>query len=123
MESPANPKLPPLSTSEFEEWVRASAKYPEGLTYPVGGLNAEAGEVQNDLTRMQRKHHRTDIHLSDLDEKTRLKFIDEGGDVLNYLAMLANELGVTLEQMAAYNKAKLTAAMAKGDFYRTEVSA
>ena len=61
------------------------------------GLNSEAGECMDVL-----KKHKFQGH--DLD---REKIIDEAGDCLWYLAELAEGIGVTLEEIASYNIAKL----------------
>jgi len=113
--------IPSTDLGKYQEWLAENAKYPEGVTYPVGGMCAESGELLNDLIRIQRKNHRLDVKVEDLGVETWLKFVDEGGDVLAYLVMFCKEMGIDLSQLAAYNKAKLTRKMVSGGFYRTEV--
>ena len=49
-----------------------------------------------------------------LSEQSRVALIDELGDVLWYLSAMADELGETLEAVAARNLAKLKARQEKG---------
>ncbi len=64
------------------------------------GLAGEAGEVVDLIKKVI--HHGVRF-----DEKVRAKLIIEGGDVLWYLSDLATALGVTLDEMARMNVAKL----------------
>ena len=63
----------------------------------VLGLNGEAGEIANKLKKHIRKGSAID----------REALIDELGDVLWYSALLADELGVSLETVAQLNIEKL----------------
>lgn len=64
------------------------------------GLAGEAGEVC-DLAKKVVHHGRP------LDDAMRTRLVEEAGDVLWYLAFLADTLGVTMEDMARANVAKL----------------
>lgn len=68
-----------------------------GISYTVHGLTGEAGEVANALKKFMRKNLLVDEDV----------LADELGDVLWYAAALANELNMSLEQIAKQNIAKL----------------
>ena len=71
------------------------------LEYPTLGLAGEAGEVANIVKKIQRDN---DGILTD---EVRGKLKDELGDVLWYISACADELGVTLQEIAEYNVNKL----------------
>ncbi len=91
----------------FEEYQSAASKtalYPrrlENLEYPTLGLAGEAGEVANIVKKIQRDHGGL------LTEETRAKLKDELGDVLWYISACADELDLTLGEIAVYNVDKL----------------
>lgn len=65
------------------------------------GLNGEAGEVAEKMKKIIR-NHQNDMSKLDLDD-----FKKELGDVLWYLAMMSRQVGLSLEDVAATNLAKL----------------
>ena len=71
------------------------------LEYPTLGLTGEAGEVANIVKKIQRDHGGV------INDEIREKLKDELGDVLWYISACADELGITLTQIAEYNVAKL----------------
>lgn len=77
---------------------------PIGLVYTVLGLSGEAGELANKVKKIMR-----DGSLPDRED-----LIKELGDVLWYVAMVADELHVDLEQAGRYNLAKLADRAARG---------
>jgi NTP pyrophosphatase (non-canonical NTP hydrolase) len=88
----------------YQEKASKTALYPrrfENLEYPTLGLAGEAGEVANIVKKIQRDNGGV---LND-DFKQRLK--DELGDVLWYISACADELGMTLDEIAEYNVEKL----------------
>lgn len=91
----------------FEEYQAAASRtalYPrrmENLEYPTLGLAGEAGEVANIVKKIQRD---SDGIITD---ETRAKLKDELGDVLWYISACADELGLTIGEIAAYNVDKL----------------
>jgi len=91
----------------FEEYQTAASRtalYPRrmsNLEYPTLGLAGEAGEVANIVKKVQRDHGGI------LNDEIRGKLKDELGDVLWYISACADELGITLTQIAEYNVEKL----------------
>lgn len=89
---------------EFNEYQRLAAEtaiYPKkwGIYYPLVGLSNEAGEALGIL----KKTMRGDAKLEDVREK----LVAELGDVLWYLAMIANDLEEDLGTIAMLNLMKL----------------
>ena len=95
-----------MKFNEYQEAAKQFARYnkTEGLMYLSLGLGNEAGEWQGTVKKMIRDG--TELDLTEL------------GDVLWYLAMLCNELEISLEDIALGNINKLRA-RAKGDSYKS----
>lgn len=91
----------------FEDYQSAASKtalYPRRMSnveYPTLGLAGEAGEVANIVKKIQRDHDGV------LTDETRAKLKDELGDVLWYISACADELGLTLDEIADFNIQKL----------------
>lgn len=91
----------------FEDYQSAASKtalYPRRMSnveYPTLGLAGEAGEVANIVKKIQRDH------AGVLTDETRAKLKDELGDVLWYISACADELGLTLGEIADFNIQKL----------------
>ena len=88
----------------YQEKASKTALYPrsmENLEYPTLGLAGEAGEVANVVKKIQRDN------AGVLTDEFRLRLKDELGDVLWYISACADELGITLEEIAEYNVEKL----------------
>lgn len=91
----------------FEEYQSAACKtahYPRRLSnleYPTLGLAGEAGEVANVVKKIQRDHGGV------MNDEIRTKLKDELGDVLWYISACADELDLTLTEIAKYNVEKL----------------
>lgn len=95
-----------LTFEEYGEAARATALYPKRLSnleYPTLGLAGEAGEVANIVKKIQRDFG------GEITPETRAKLKDELGDVLWYIAACADELGLTLAEIAEFNVEKLAA--------------
>lgn len=95
----------PLTIDQYHEGADSTAVYPgrgekDGLVYAVLGLNGEAGEIAEKL----KKAWRDDGFVT---EARRLAMVAELGDVFWYLAALATELGVDLNDVAQQNLDKL----------------
>lgn len=86
------------STTSTGIVVQRSAKW----IYPALGLAGEAGEVAEKFKKIIRdKHGAIDAEDKDL-------IIKELGDVLWYIAVIADCIGVVLEDVAAKNYEKLS---------------
>lgn len=78
------------------------------IIYPALSLTGEAGEVGNKIKKWMRR----DIRLGEM--RTAVK--DELGDVLWYMAALADDLEIGMHQIARQNLAKVD--LAYGSFER-----
>ena len=93
-----------MNFTEYQQKSRATAKYPiigHGVIYPTLGLTNEAGEVAGKIKKVFRDK---DGVISD---ETRDALKAELGDVLWYLAQVATELNLSLDEIAEHNVAKL----------------
>ena len=90
-----------MNFNEYQKLARSTAVYPvqDKIVYPTLGLCGEAGEVADKIKKTIRGDYT-------LDEVTG-NIADELGDVLWYLAILADDLGVDLEDIAKWNVDKL----------------
>ena len=90
-----------MNFNEYQKLARSTAVYPEEhkVVYPALGLCGEAGEVADKIKKTIRGD-------SSLDEVTG-DIAMELGDVLWYVAVLADDLGITLDQIANWNVDKL----------------
>lgn len=100
-----------IELNEYQSNAESTAIYPgagtdDGITYTILGLVGEAGELGNKW----KKYFRDDISLEDTLDIMR----KELGDVLWYVALAAAEFGVTLEEVAQQNLAKLAARQQAG---------
>src|SRR3954454_19008489 len=89
---------------EYQAEASATALYPKrlkNLEYPTLGLTGEAGEVANIVKKIQRDHGGV------ITDEVRGKLRDELGDVLWYISACADELGLTLDEIAEFNVDKL----------------
>ena len=93
-----------MNFEEYQSEARQTALYPrrmDNLEYPTLGLTGEAGEVANIVKKIQRDNGGI------ITDETRLKLKDELGDVLWYISACADELGLTLSEIADFNVSKL----------------
>jgi NTP pyrophosphatase (non-canonical NTP hydrolase) len=93
-----------MRMSEYQERSRVTAVYPgagENLLYPTLGLCGEAGEVAEKVKKMLRDDGGV------LSAERREALAKELGDVLWYVAQVATEAGLDLEEVAAGNLDKL----------------
>ena len=90
-----------MTFDEYQEFARSTAIYPTDskVIYPTLGLCGEAGEVAEKV----KKHMRDGKSLDGVGL--------ELGDVLWYISALADDLGVTLEEVAQANVDKLKSRM------------
>ncbi len=100
-----------MTFEDYQAKARTTAIYPNigsNYVYPTLGLTNEAGEVAGKI----KKAMRDDVGVITVEKQEDL--IAELGDVLWYLAQLATELGITLEDVAAKNLEKLLSRQERG---------
>ena len=93
-----------MKFEDYQAEAKQTALYPnrlKNLEYPTLGLAGEAGEVANIVKKIQRDYGGT------ITDDTRAKLKDELGDVLWYISACADELGLTLTEIAEFNVEKL----------------
>lgn len=99
-----------LSLDEYQAEATEFAFYGDSLIYPVLGLNGEAGEVAEKVKKLMRDKdlftgHPDDVRLHHDDKRA---LAHELGDVLWYLANIANDIDYSLEEIAVMNLEKLS---------------
>ncbi|KKR46952.1 MAG: hypothetical protein UU22_C0011G0008 [Parcubacteria group bacterium GW2011_GWA2_40_8] len=100
-----------MTFEEYQKESRKTAEYPDkdnNYIYPVLGLTGEAGEVAEKI----KKVIRNDKGIMSEDKK--IEIAKELGDVLWYIAQLATELGLKLEDIAKMNLEKLKSRRERG---------
>lgn len=93
-----------MNFDEYQDAASVTALYPnrlQNLEYPTLGLAGEAGEVANIVKKIQRDFG------GEITDEIRGKLKDELGDVLWYISACADELGLSLEEIAQFNVEKL----------------
>ena len=92
-----------MELNEYQTLAFATAVYDRSLAvlYPALGLAGEAGETANKVKKMFRDDGGV------LTEAKRQEIKKELGDVLWYVAGLAHDAGLTLDEIAEANIAKL----------------
>ena len=93
-----------MKFEEYQAEAKQTALYPnrlKNLEYPTLGLAGEAGEVANIVKKIQRDFG------GEITDEIRAKLKDELGDVLWYISACADELGLTLQEIAEFNVEKL----------------
>ena len=90
-----------MTLNEYQELAQRTVQITNDSTNKIRngcyGMNGEAGECIDLLKKHEYQGHSLDVE----------KMIEECGDVLWYVAELATGLGVTLEDVARGNIAKL----------------
>jgi NTP pyrophosphatase (non-canonical NTP hydrolase) len=99
-----------MDLAEYQQLSRRTAEYPRDawLAYPALGLAGEAGEVAEHAKKAIRDDHGTITH------ERRAAMSKELGDVLWYVAQLASELDLELEEIAQANLNKLLSRQQRG---------
>ena len=99
-----------MNLNEYQTRALKTAIYPTetALTYTVLGLASEAGEVAGKLKKLIRDGD------GELTPHAVGELAAEAGDCLWYIAAVADALGLTLDQIAEYNLAKLGDRQARG---------
>jgi NTP pyrophosphatase (non-canonical NTP hydrolase) len=92
-----------MDLNEYQQAARRTAIYAahHRVLYPALGLASEAGEVAGKIKKVLRDQG------GDFGQAPIEAIKDELGDVLWYVAVLAGDLGLSLDQVAAANLTKL----------------
>jgi len=98
----------------FDKYQEACASeyafYPGMLIYPALGLAGEAGEVVEKVKKLVRDDEMPldeNFNTSSVDAEKRMAIAMELGDVLFYVAMIADDIDYTLGEIAEMNLHKL----------------
>jgi NTP pyrophosphatase (non-canonical NTP hydrolase) len=99
-----------MNFSEYQSEARKTAIYPDEfkVTYPALGLAGEAGEIANKVKKILRDDGG---HVT---EKRRESLAGEISDCLWYIAALATDLGLNLDDIAKHNIEKLHSRQIRG---------
>ncbi|MFA4844991.1 MAG: nucleoside triphosphate pyrophosphohydrolase family protein [Patescibacteria group bacterium] len=100
-----------MNFSDYQTFAKTTALYPDAgknLYYPALGLGGETGEVLNKVKKVMRDHG------GQVTEEFREILKSELGDVLWYVAALATELGLNLDDVAQANVEKLLSRKKRG---------
>lgn len=99
-----------MNLDDYQRAAQRTAIYPEThrVVYPALGLASEAGEVAGKIKKVLRDQ------AGDFDAMPVEALRDELGDVLWYIAVLATDLGLSLDEIATCNLDKLGARAARG---------
>ncbi len=99
-----------MDLSEYQRQSRRTAEYPREawLAYPALGLAGEAGEVAEHAKKAIRDD------AGKIGDERRAAMSKELGDVLWYVAQLASELDLSLDDIAKQNLEKLFSRQARG---------
>ncbi|MFZ3057784.1 MAG: nucleoside triphosphate pyrophosphohydrolase family protein [Minisyncoccales bacterium] len=103
-----------MTFQEYQEEARKTAIYPNknnNFIYPTLGLAGEAGEVAEKIKKVIRDGNGI------VSEEKKEEITKELGDVLWYVANLAKELGVTLEDVAQKNLLKLQSRQQRNELH------
>ena len=100
-----------MNFTDYQTKARGTAKYPligHGVIYPTLGLANEAGEVAGKIKKIFRDKDGV------IGEAEREALKAELGDVLWYIAQVATELDLSLDEIAEHNIDKLLDRQARG---------
>ena len=103
-----------MNLEDYQKQARATARYPvigHPVIYPALGLTNEAGEVAGKIKKIFRDK------AGVMDQGDVLAIKSELGDVLWYLAQVATELGLSLDEIAAHNLGKLQDRLSRGKIH------
>lgn len=93
-----------MDFNEYQKRAREKAVYPTlggGVVFPTLGMVGEAGEVAEKVKKIFRDD------AGEISEEKKREIQKELGDVLWYLAQIAAELEIDLDDVATENLAKI----------------
>ena len=100
-----------MNFEEYQKKSRETAFYPnagENFIYPTLGLSGEAGEVAEKIKKVIRDKNGV------MNDEERENIKKELGDVMWYVAQLATELDLSLDDIAQKNIEKLYSRLERG---------
>jgi NTP pyrophosphatase (non-canonical NTP hydrolase) len=99
-----------VDLSDYQQLSRRTAEYPREawLAYPALGLAGEAGEVAEHAKKAIRDDG------GSISDERKDSMSKELGDVLWYVAQIATELGLDLNEIADQNLQKLLSRQQRG---------
>ncbi len=103
-----------MTFEEYQKKSRETAIYQNmgsNFIYPTLGLAGETGEVVEKVKRILREKNGI------ADEQSRTEISKELGDVLWYMAQLATELNLSLDDVASSNIEKLSFRKERGTLH------
>ena len=103
-----------MEFKQYQKTSRQTAVYPvigHGCVYPALGLAGESGEALNKVKKLFRDNQRQ------IEDEQRQAIGSELGDILWYLAQLATELDLDLDQVAQDNLDKLLSRQQRGQLH------
>lgn len=99
-----------MELTDYQISALETAVYPEqyNILYPALGMTGEAGEVADKVKKVIRDNK------SQFTEEKKREIAKEIGDVLWYCAVLAHDIGFTLDEVARMNIEKLKSRQERG---------
>lgn len=99
-----------MELNDYQNGAISTAIYDrkDAVVYPTLGLTGEAGEVADKVKKVIRDNG------GELSEDKRKEIAKELGDVLWYTAVLARDLGYSLNEIAQMNLQKLASRKERG---------
>lgn len=98
-----------MELNEYQELARTTAIYEMPVIYPALGMCGEAGEVAEKVKKVIRDNN-SDFSSGKFKEDAK----NEAADVLWYVANFLSDIGVTLQEAAEANVAKLQSRKIRG---------
>ena len=103
-----------MTLDDYQKYSRETAIYPDldhNFVYPTLGLTGEAGEIANKVKKIFRDGQGI------MTEEKSQELAKELGDVLWYIAQLATELHLSLDQIATQNLERLASRKERGTLH------
>lgn len=102
-----------MNNSEYAKFVNgldftAKKSFEIGINHHALSLASEAGEVAGKVVKQYYRENQKGY------DEFRNKIIDESSDVLFHLVAICNTCGITIDELATYNYAKLSDRVSRG---------
>ena len=107
-----------MDFNDYQLKAYKTAIYPKQIkiVYPAMGLAGEAGEVANKIKKLMRDDN-LGIQVEQVNREKAEAAADELGDVMWYVACLAQDLGFSLEDIVKKNLEKLAGRQQRGTLH------